>query len=130
VKLLIDTHVFLWLMTAPDRLAPTVRAVCEDTANTLVLSVVSLWEMQIKCGLGKLSLHLPLRQLVHEQVEQGPFELLAIVAEHVFALDALPAHHQDPFDRLLIAQAAAERIRLVSQDRKIEAYRTVIDLVS
>jgi PIN domain nuclease of toxin-antitoxin system len=117
-------------MTAPDRLAPAVRAACEDAANTLMLSVVSLWEIQIKAGLGKLSLHLPMRQLVQEQVEQGPFELLDIAADHVFALDLLPPHHQDPFDRMLIAQARSENIWLASQDRKIETYRAVANILS
>lgn len=130
MRILVDTHVFLWLMTEPQRVAPAVRSACLDETNQLVLSVVSLWEMQIKSGLGKLTLHLPLRQLLAEQVEQGPFELLAVLAEHVLALDSLPTHHQDPFDRLLIAQAVSENLQLASQDHKVEAYRPIVNLVS
>lgn len=125
-----DTHVFLWLMTEPNRVSPGVRAACLDEANRLVLSVVSLWEMQIKSSLGKLTLHVPLRQILAEQVEQGPFEILAVQADHILALDSLPSHHQDPFDRLLIAQAISENLRLASQDHKIEAYRPIVNLVT
>lgn len=129
MKILVDTHVFLWLMTEPERLVPTVRSACQDEANQLVLSVVSLWEMQIKVGLGKLTLHLPLRQILDEQIHRGAFELLPVLAEHVLELDSLPAHHQDPFDRLLIAQAIAEGMRLASQDSKVASYSSTVPLV-
>jgi PIN domain nuclease of toxin-antitoxin system len=129
VKVLVDTHIFLWLMTEPERLVPAIRSACQDEENQLVLSVVSLWEIQIKVGLGKLTLHLPLRQILDEQTHRGAFELLPVLAEHVLALDSLPAYHQDPFDRLLIAQAIAENLLLASQDAKIAAYSATVPLV-
>ena len=129
MKVLVDTHIFLWLMTEPERLVPAIRSACQDEENQLVLSVVSLWEIQIKVGLGKLTLHLPLRQILDEQTHRGAFELLPVLAEHVLALDSLPAYHQDPFDRLLIAQAIAENLLLASQDAKIAAYSATVPLV-
>lgn len=130
MRLLVDTHIFLWLMTEPDRVREAARIACRDSANELVLSVVSLWEIQIKAGLGKLTLHVPLREMILDQVDRGPFSLLPVVAEHVLALESLPAHHSDPFDRLLVAQAKAEDLWLVSQDRKIEAYRGLVQLLA
>jgi PIN domain nuclease of toxin-antitoxin system len=129
MRLLVDTHVFLWLMTTPDRLSPAIRQACDDLSNSLLLSVVSLWEIQIKSALGKLPMHVPLRQLVQDQVEQGPFELLPVVADHVLALDLLPLHHDDPFDRLLIAQAKSEGLSIASQDQKMRLYTPFIGLI-
>jgi PIN domain nuclease of toxin-antitoxin system len=114
VKLLLDTHAFVWMLQAPDKLSARVAQVHDDPDNTLCVSVVSLWEMQIKHALGKLELDIPLAQIVAEQLQGDRFALLDIRATHVLALDALPAHHGDPFDRMLIAQARTEGLPLVS----------------
>ena len=122
MTLLLDTHVFLWLMFAPEKLSTTAMTACQDNENELLLSVASLWEMQVKHQLGKLELELPLAQIVREQTESGKFTLLFIDDRHVLTLDELPLHHNDPFDRLLIAQAQTERARFVSADRAIRDY--------
>ncbi len=122
MKLLLDTHAFLWLMFSPEKLSRTAITACQDDENLLLLSVASLWEIQVKHQLGKLELDLPLAQIVREQTEDGKFTLLAIAAEHVLALDELPFHHHDPFDRLLIAQTMTEHARLVTADRAIRDY--------
>jgi PIN domain nuclease of toxin-antitoxin system len=97
-------------------------ALCSDPANELILSVTSLWEMQIKHQRGKLSLRLPLRDIVtHQQATNGVI-VLPILPAHVFALEGLPTLHKDPFDRFLVAQANSEDATLVSADAIFVAY--------
>ncbi|KPV54021.1 twitching motility protein PilT [Kouleothrix aurantiaca] len=122
MKLLLDTHTFIWWDSEPTRLSETALALCNDSANELLLSVTSLWEMQIKRQLGKLSLRLPLEDIVaHQQATNGVF-LLSITEEHIYRLDGLPSPHKDPFDRLLVAQANSEGAVLVSTDPIFSSY--------
>ncbi len=94
----------------------------EDEANELLLSVASVWEMQIKIQLGKLKLSLPLKDLVKNQQETNGITVTPVALAHVLALDALPFHHKDPFDRLLIAQSMEEDLTLVTADSQFSAY--------
>ena len=114
MKLLLDTHTFIWWDSEPDRLPPLVREYCLDRANIVLLSVASVWEIQIKRQLGKLKLQMPLPEVVKGQQETNGLLILPITLAHVLELDSLPPHHKDPFDRLLIAQARAENAILVS----------------
>jgi len=116
MKLLLDTHAFIWWDGEPDRLPPLVREYCLDRANIVLLSVASVWEIQIKRQLGKLKLQMPLPEVVKGQQETNGLLILPITLAHVLELDSLPPHHKDPFDRLLIAQARAENAILVSSD--------------
>jgi PIN domain nuclease of toxin-antitoxin system len=122
VKLLLDTHTFIWWDSNPAQLSPGALALCSDPANELVVSVTSLWEIQIKRQLGKLDLRLPLAEIVAHQQKTNGVAILPILQAHVLALDELPLHHRDPFDRLLIAQAKVERAGLVSVDPAFKAY--------
>ena len=122
MKLLLDTHVFIWWDSEPARLSPRALALCQDPQNTLLLSVVSLWEMQIKLQLGKLKLALPLREIVDGQRRTNNVEILPVTLEHVLGLENLPPYHKDPFDRLLVAQAIVEEAVLVSADPNIAKY--------
>jgi len=122
VKLLLDTHTFIWWDTDPARLSLAALALCSDPANLLVLSVASLWEIQIKRQLGKLDLRLPLAGIVAQQRETNGMIILPIVQAHVLALEDLPPHHRDPFDRLLVAQALVEGATLVSADPVLKSY--------
>jgi PIN domain nuclease of toxin-antitoxin system len=122
MKLLLDTHAFIWWATEPEKLSPKAQGLIADPSNSLLLSVVAVWEMQIKSQLGKLQLNLPLRELVEAQQRVNGLWVLAIELEHVLALDSLPAHHKDPFDRLLIAQAVVEDAALVSKDNAFVSY--------
>ena len=122
MKLLLDTHIFVWWADQPENLSQAALYALEDEANSLLLSVASVWEMQIKLQLGKLKLSLPLKELVESQQEANDLQLLSVELEHVLALDALPFHHKDPFDRLLIAQSIEEDVTLVSADSKFSAY--------
>lgn len=122
MKLLLDTHTFIWLDSNPSRLSEKVRSLLQDSTNTLLLSVVSIWEMQIKTQIGKLQLSIPLAELVESQRQANMLEILPVSLSHVLALDQLPLHHKDPFDRLLIAQANVEDATLISQDATLAKY--------
>ncbi len=122
MKLLLDTHIFIWWADQPEKLSPAALSALEDEANELLLSVASVWEMQIKIQLGKLKLSLPLKELIKSQQETNELTLLPVALTHVLALDALPLHHKDPFDRLLIAQSTEEDLTLVSADSQFSAY--------
>jgi len=125
MNLLLDTHVFLWLNQQPEKLSKNVLALCEDSKNTLYLSHVSPWEIQIKSKLGKLNLQIPLQEMIATQQRDNDLKLLPITLQHIYALADLENHHQDPFDRLLIAQATVESMPLITVDNKIMHYPIV-----
>jgi PIN domain nuclease of toxin-antitoxin system len=122
MRLLLDTHIFIWWADQPEKLSPAALSALEDEANELLLSVASVWEMQIKIQLGKLKLSLPLKELVNNQQETNDLTVSPIALEHVLALDALPSHHRDPFDRLLIAQSITEDLTIITADSQFSAY--------
>ena len=122
MKLLLDTHIFIWWADEPEKLSPTVLSALEDNGNELLVSVASVWEMQIKVQLGHLRLSLPLKQLIESQQDANDLRILPVALTHALALDALPPHHKDPFDRLLIAQSIEEQATLVSADSQFSAY--------
>jgi len=122
MKLLLDNHVFLWLDNEPERLSPRLQTLCQDSETELLLSVVSLWEIQIKNTIGKLNLRLPLQQLLDDQQQVNGLNLLPVIPAHVFALEHLPLIHKDPFDRLIIAQAMVEGLTLASADMHVIKY--------
>ncbi len=119
---LLDTQVFLWADADPGRLSAKARAAMADPANRLLLSLASVWEMQIKNQLGKLPLRLPLEQLIQEHVDHGSLETAPITLPHLFELASLPALHRDPFDRLIVAVARVEKITLISSDPMVHQY--------
>ncbi len=116
MKLLLDTHTFIWWDSDPAKLPPHVLALCQDRDNTVLLSVVSVWEMQIKSQLGRLTFHRSLTEIVTSQQQSNRIQILPVTLAHVLALDTLPLHHKDPFDRLLISQASLEGAILLSKD--------------
>jgi len=116
MKLLLDTHTFIWWDSEPAKLSEQALALCQDPSNTLLFSVASAWEMQIKLQLGKLALKLPLATVIEGQRQTNQIEILPITLPHVLALQDLPAPHKDPFDRLLVAQANVEGASLISGD--------------
>ena len=122
MKLLLDTHIFIWWADHPERLSPAALSALEDETNELLLSVASVWEMQIKIQLGKLKLSLSLKELLKNQKETNDLTVSPVTLTHVLALDALPFHHNDPFDRLLIAQSIEEDLTIVTVDPQFSAY--------
>ena len=122
MRLLLDTHAFIWMLDKPERLSPKAHAQLADGNNDVLLSAASVWEMQIKIQLGKLRFTVPLRELVESQRQTNSVQMLSGELKHVLALDALPAHHKDPFDRILVAQANVEGALLVSRDPLFSNY--------
>ena len=122
MKLLLDTHTFIWWASAPEKLSEKALASCKNRDNILILSVASVWEMQIKQQLGKLKLDIPLITLIETQKDTNDLQVLPIHLTHTLALDNLPTHHKDPFDRLLITQANIEDAYLVSKDGIFSKY--------
>jgi PIN domain nuclease of toxin-antitoxin system len=127
MKLLLDTHTFIWWDSDPARLSPRAMTLCEDPMNTILLSVASVWEMQIKRQLGKLKLTLSVADIIASQQEAHNIEVLPVNLSHVLALENLPEHHKDPFDRLLISQAVVEGAALVSRDKVFEQYTVAVE---
>jgi PIN domain nuclease of toxin-antitoxin system len=121
VNLLLDTHVLLWALTDDARLRPA-RDALLDGRNRVVVSAASAWEMAIKASLGRLAAP---DDLV-EQLDAASFEPLDVTIEHAMHVATLPAHHGDPFDRILISQAVVERLTLVSADRTLARYEVAL----
>jgi PIN domain nuclease of toxin-antitoxin system len=122
VKLLLDTHVWLWWHLAPARLSPALRQAVADTRNEVFLSTVSTWEMAIKIAAGKLTLPKPLAEMVPDCLLADGMSSLPLQHHHAAELLTLPIHHRDPFDRMLIAQARAEGATLASTDQHMARY--------
>ena len=123
MKYLFDTHTFIWWDSEPASLSDKVLSICQDPNTTLLFSVVSAWEMQVKTQLGKLNLSLPLAEMISGQQTTNQIQVLPCNLDHVLALDNLPFHHKDPFDRLLIAQATVENAVLLSKDDMMSKYQ-------
>jgi PIN domain nuclease of toxin-antitoxin system len=108
MKLLLDTHAFLWLMYNSQKLSPLAREACQNNNNQLYLSIASVWEMQIKHQLGKLELSDSLEKMVEEECQINGLQILSIKLNHISALYNFPFYHKEPFDRILIAQTKVE----------------------
>jgi PIN domain nuclease of toxin-antitoxin system len=122
VKLLLDTQCWLWWFAQPERLNEEAIAHIADENNELWLSVASIWEIGIKVSIGKLPLPDPLDSYISSRMAQLRVRSLEITASHALQAAALPLHHRDPFDRMLIAQAQIEEMMLVSADSMFNKY--------
>lgn len=122
MRVLVDTHVFLWWVEGDRALPVKARAALADRDNECLFSLVSVWELAIKAGLGKLKLALPVQRYVIEHVAANGFRMLDIQLAHVGRVESLASHHGDPFDRLLIAQALEEKIPVVTADPVFRDY--------
>lgn len=122
MKYLLDTNVFLWALNDDKRLKKPIRKILEDPLNEIFASVICGWEISIKHKIGKL----PLKTGLSECFEKSQFSVLTINLNHILQLDKLPLYHKDPFDRILIAQAKAEDLILISSDPKIWKYKISI----
>ena len=122
MKVLLDTHAFLWLMIDDPRLSATARATFQGINNELFLSLASVWEMAIKAGLQKLKLPAPARDYVVTRTKRHNIRLLDISLEHCSRVESLPFHHKDPFDRMIIAQAIIENLPILTDDKDFDSY--------
>lgn len=126
MKLLLDTHTFLWFVNDNPKLSNHLKDLIEDTNNVSYLSVASLWEMSIKFNLDKLTLNPNYEEFVEREVTTSTIQLLNIELEHLKINATLPFHHRDPFDRLIIAQSIAENIPIVSVDLAFDKYSVTL----
>ena len=119
MKLLLDSHAFLWWLTEDPKLKAEARQAVADPASVVYVSAATVWELSIKAALGKLDLD---GADLAEEIEANDFVELPVTARHSLAAAALPRHHEDPFDRMLIAQAQIEDLTIVTRDPAFRAY--------
>ncbi len=119
--ILLDSHAFLWALDDSEQLGASVRAALQSGRPTW-LSSATVSELGIKTAIGRLSLPVPLRELVRRAAVDGGVRVLDVTPEHALRASELPMHHKDPFDRMLIAQAMTERLVLATRDRKVAGY--------
>lgn len=121
MRLLLDTQLLVWAMGSPERLPAALSAMLQDPANTPVFSVASLWELVIKQALGRPDFRVE-PVLLRRALLDGGWQELPIQAHHALAVAALPLLHRDPFDRLLLGQASADGLLLITADQQLAAY--------
>jgi Uncharacterized protein conserved in bacteria len=121
MRLLLDTHTFIWYVTDNPRLSAHVKLLIEDENNEKLVSIASIWEMAIKHSIGRLNFSLPFIEFVGQQLTVSNIGLLEINLQHIEVVASLPLHHRDPFDRLIIAQSMAEQIPILSVDAIFDA---------
>ena len=122
MRLLLDTHTLIWYYQTDPKLSALVRTLLEDPWNDVLVSPASYWEVAIKISTQKPVLQVPFDVFIREAIFDNNFKILPIEPKHTVIVATLPFHHKDPFDRLLIAQALAEGIPLISTDSAIDAY--------
>jgi PIN domain nuclease of toxin-antitoxin system len=122
MRVLIDTHVFLWWVEGNRALPAKARQAIADQENECLISLASVWELAIKANLGKLKLAMPVQRYVVEHLAANAFSLCDIRITHIGLVESLPRHHGDPFDRLLIAQALVEELPIITADSVFRKY--------
>ncbi len=122
MRVLLDTHAFLWFVTDDPKLGAVGRATIADPDHEILFSPASYWEIAIKVSLGKYPLSVPFETFITQGIESNDLTILPIEPKHAAALSALSFHHRDPFDRLLVAQALSESIPILSADLAFDAY--------
>lgn len=122
MRLLLDTHAFLWFINGDDKLSQRSRALIQEYNNEVLVSIATLWEIAIKISLNKLELLQPFEIIIPKELADNEFTLLAIKLEYLVELRKLPFYHRDPFDRLLIAQSLSEKLPLISKDDQFDNY--------
>lgn len=122
MRALLDTHAFLWWIADDARLSPRAREVLANGQNDLFFSAASGWEIAIKARLGKIEVPEDLERFLTEQLSRNAIQVLPIFLNHALHVHALPDHHRDPFDRILISQALSEGLTVLSGDPKIARY--------
>ena len=122
MRLLLDTHTFLWWITSDQRLSQRSIELISDGSNELLFSTASGWEIAIKAGLGRLDMPDPLDRFVTEHLFRNHISVLSVQLSHALHVYTLPQLHRDPFDRLLVAQAQVERLPLLSSDKRLAEY--------
>ena len=122
MRILLDTHAFVWWVTDSEELSRRARRLIADGANEVFFSVASAWEIAVKSRLRRAVLPEDAEHFVSEQLEQNGFQILPIQLQHALGVASLPDLHRDPFDRLLVAQARSEELALLSRDQQLARY--------
>lgn len=128
MNLLLDTHIALWAITDDPKLSQHARELIAKPDNMVWVSAASVWEIAIKRALGRGDMPVSSQRAL-EFFNQSGYQILPIEAAHAAAVESLPAHHHDPFDRILVAQALSEPMRLITHDAKVALYSDAIMLV-
>ena len=123
MNLLLDSHAFKWWRDEPNKLSPTAFAEISNPKNEVFISVVTVWELQIKIALDKFSVKNGLETAIKDEIQNNGFLILPVELAHALHLEHLPLHHKDPFDRLLISQAVVENMTLVTTDAEFAKYQ-------
>jgi PIN domain nuclease of toxin-antitoxin system len=121
MQLLIDTHILIWFLEGNKLLVKSRRQIIANPQNDIFVSIASLWEIAIKISLGKLTLAKPLADVI-KQIAVENIEILSIAPEHTLQVSALPFHHRDPFDRIIISQAQVENLPIMTNDAEFSNY--------
>jgi PIN domain nuclease of toxin-antitoxin system len=122
MNLLLDSNILIWFTLTPDRLSTKVTQLIADKNNNLFISIASIWEIQIKLQLQKLTLDLSLSTLIRDLQQNNDIQILDITLAHIYALENLPNEHRDPFDRIMIAQTMVEQMPFLSADKVFDLY--------
>lgn len=121
MRLLLDTHAFIWYRTDSSELSIKGRSLIDNGENDLLLSTASVWEMAIEHSTGRLTFSMPFMEFIQQQIAVNRIDILEITFDHIEVVASLPLHHRDPFDRLIIAQSMAQQIPILSVDAIFDA---------
>ncbi|PSF34920.1 PIN domain nuclease [Aphanothece hegewaldii CCALA 016] len=125
MRFLLDTHSLLWFFSGNQQLSSPVRKIMEDTTHQKLISLATIWEMAIKMSKNKLTLAIPLADYIEQKIQLNDFDLLDIQLKHLNTISTLPFYHNDPFDRLIIAQSITDNLPILSRDSAFDAYAVV-----
>jgi len=122
MNIILDTHILLWFLSGDKKLSQKQKSLITDVQNTKYVSIATIWEIALKANNGKLDLAVSLKKFV-ENLDENNFQMIDIQISHIYHLSKLPFHHNDPFDRIIIAQAIIENYSLITNDAQIKKYK-------
>lgn len=122
MKVLLDTQALLWIVTQDSRLSATARDIYLDSENEIMLSMASVWELALKISLNKLTINESLPEFIQNHVKANDIKILTIELPHILALEKLPWHHRNPFDRIIISQSINDNIPILSANEELDLY--------
>ena len=125
MKLLLDTHTFIWFITDSPKLTPMSKQLIEDENNQRLISMASIWEMAIKHSIGKLRFQPSFDEFIEEQIFVNKLTIIHVNLNHIKTVASLPLYHRDPFDRLIIAQSIVEKVPIISADKIFDSYSII-----
>lgn len=129
LRYLIDSQIFVWHLAQPSRIPADIEAILESPDSDLALSMASIWELSIKSASGRLPLPRPTARYIAERAAARDIEVLPITIAHLEAVESLPCHHRDPFDRLIVAQSIVEHLTIISADSAFAQYEASLLVV-